>query len=80
MELANITNTTTIADIVTSYCGLQTAGALSMLVLFGLSEAMPFLGDSKKNNGIIQTIIKVLLSLIKSAYTKKEEEPVDSQA
>jgi len=78
MELANITNTTTIGDVLTSDCGLQTVGALSMLVLFGLSEAMPFLGDAKKNNGLVQTILKVLLPMCKSAYNK--EEPTPSEA
>lgn len=78
MELANITNTTTLADVLTSECGLQTVGALSMLVLFGLSEAMPFLGDAKKNNGLVQTILKVLLSLCKSAYNKKEPTPSEA--
>ena len=78
MELANITNTTTIGDVLTSDCGLQTVGALSMLVLFGLSEAMPFLGDAKKNNGLVQTILKVLLPMCKSAYNKKEPTPSEA--
>ena len=62
----DFTNTTT--EILTSDCGLQTVGSLLALVfmaLFGLSEAMPFVGDSKKNNGVIQTILKVL------SYKKK---------
>ena len=45
----DFTNTTT--EILTSDCGLQTVGSLLALVfmtLFGLSEAMPFVGDSKK--------------------------------
>ena len=65
MELANVTNTTSVLDVLTGECGLQTIGSLVLVVMFGLSEAMPFLGDAKKNNGLIQTIVKVLLSLCK---------------
>jgi len=78
MEIANVTNMTTIGDVLTSDCGLQTAGALSLLVLFGLSEAMPFLGDAKKNNGLVQTVLKVLLSMCKSTYNKNEPTPSEA--
>jgi hypothetical protein len=78
MEFANITNTTTIGDVLTGDCGLQTVGTLSLLVLFSLSEAMPFLGDAKKNNGLAQTILKVLLSICKSVYNKKEPTPSEA--
>ena len=71
MELANITNTTTVENILTSNCGLQTIGSLVALLLFGLSEAMPFLGDAEKNNGLTQTVLKILLSIFKNAYQKK---------
>lgn len=65
MELVNVTNTTSVLDVLTGECGLQTIGSLVLVLMFGLSEAMPFLGDAKKNNGLIQTLVKVLLSLCK---------------
>jgi hypothetical protein len=65
MELVNVTNTTSVLDVLTGECGLQTIGSLVLVLMFGLSEAMPFLGDAKKNNGLIQTSVKLLLSLCK---------------
>lgn len=74
MELVNVTNTTSVLDVLTGECGLQTIGSLVLVLMFGLSEAMPFLGDAKKNNGLIQTIVKVLLTLCKKRQEDEDED------
>ena len=61
----NVTNQTDITDILLSNCGIQTIGSLVLFILLSMSEVMPFLGDSERNNGMLQFICKLLVSLTK---------------
>ena len=74
----NVTNSTTISDILMSDCTLQTVGSIVLICLFALSEAMPFLGETQKNNGVLQLLWQIGKFLLKNRVQESSAEETKS--